>query len=904
MSGPEGSRPARFWTVLAHLVIRGADAPFILSDLVESFARDVARGLGRRTATRRYVVNLVGSAWSVGIEGVRRRVSQGITLDAKLGLRMLVKQPMLTGVAVLALGLGIPASLGFSHVLDVVLSPLPVPEGERVMGIRHWDLESRDPTMASVHDFEFWRATLTSFESIAAVRSYSVNIHRSIAGSTPVRGAQISASAFGILHATPVLGRVFDASDEVRGAPDVIILGEDLWASRFLGDPEIIGKTIRVGSEPHTVVGVMPSDFRFPINDQVWLPLRASAVDYSEGEGPQLWVFGRLAEGVTAEAAGAEMRVVTEGLISDRPDLYEYFVGELVDMPILFLGESPFVDQDSEIILMQSAILMLLLIVCGNVGLLTMARTATRSGEISVRTALGASRARIILQVFIEALVLAVVATGFGLLLTEALARWAMGFLERLEVVPYWVDLTLTPGIVFAALVLAAVSAVVAGVLPALRATTRRVQSNLQRTAAGNSTMRFGIGSMVLIVSEIVLSVGFLAMGGTLVRTFFQNTEGLLGFEPERYMAAEFQIPWIDPAEYPEYADEEEFALRVRETQQALLARLVADSEVRGAGLGVPLPGDYFGNGNRIVLEDGSGRPDGKPLYAKEAHVGVDFFRGLRRPILAGRDFATGDIEGEAEAHRPAVIVNSSFVEDVLGGRSPIGQRFRYRTYPEPDPDETEWFEIVGVVGRFGMNPVNPVQDAGVYHPLVPGEYNPVGALVEVVGDPGTFVTRFREIAAAVDLEATVISPMALVDHMESEANLFRWMSLGQVILAGVAFLLSITGLYALMSFTVSQRTREIGIRTALGARVRDIVAMISRRATIQLLVGLALGAAWAWLLLLQVVGDDAMTVRPINIPVTIAVTLACAAAIGVLACASPTVRALRIEPTEALREL
>ena len=334
---PQTPRPL---AALARLLLAGDDGALVRADLDESFSRDLERGVPAPQARRRYAANLLGSAWSLRAGQLRGALARGASLDARLGLRMLAKQPMLTGVAMLALGLGIPSSLGLHHVLGVLRNPLPVPEGERVMGIRNYSLEISDPVMSSVHDYARWReAELGSFQSIAAARSYSVNLYAADPGAPPVRGAEMSASAFGLLRAAPLMGRLLGPADEVRGAPDVVLLGEDVWRSRFAGDPEIIGKTVRIGRAEHTVVGVMPSSFRFPMGDDIWLPLRASPLDYPEGEGPGLWVFGRLRDGVTAERAALEVAQMTERLAVDDPETYARSIGEVVTMPLLFLEE-------------------------------------------------------------------------------------------------------------------------------------------------------------------------------------------------------------------------------------------------------------------------------------------------------------------------------------------------------------------------------------------------------------------------------------------------------------------------------------------------------------------------------------------------------------------------------------
>ncbi len=894
-------RPPRLLRLLVHLLIWGRDASYIVPDLDASFARDVERGLVRGRAARRYAWNVLASVWSVWTTGLRGLVMHGIGLDAKLGLRMLAKQPLITAAAGLALGLGIPASLTLLHGFDVVFSEFPVPDGDRVVGVRHYDRAIRYPLLSSLHDYERWM-DLAALESIGAVRSYSVNVNAEEAGASPVRAAQITASSFDVLQARPLLGRLLDAGDEIDGAPDVVLIGETLWSARFARDPDIVGTSVRIGRTSHTVVGVMPADFRFPLSNQVWLPFRARALDFPLGVGPRAFVFGRLADGVTIENAKVEMAGLTERRASDDPERFEHLVGELVDMPIMLLNEDDGVWNRPDVVVIQTLIFALLLVVCGNVGTLILARTAARSAEITIRTALGASRARILTQLFVEALVLAMAATGFGLLCANAFATWLMRLAAPYDVLPYWADLTLTPRIVAIALGLAALCAVVAGVLPALSATRRAIQANLQSAAARGSSGRFGVGSSLLIVSEIVLAVGFLALGATNLRSVLLYQGDDLGFDPDRYVVGTLTVPELDPMDSPSAPDSVAWARHVEETQRALLTRLSEDPSVLGVAMGEDVPGLTSRNRD-VILETPPVGFEPVEWDTSIPRVDVSFFAGLNRPILAGRDFNAGDVEGPPGTRHTAVIVNESFVRHVLGGRNAVGHRLRY----EPQGtawgalDEEEWYEIVGVVGYFGTNPLNSARDAAIYHPLAPGEVNPIRYTVEVAGDPEAFVPRFRQIAASVDREATVDSGL-LTASIRTMSLIRRSTFLFLLAFASAAFLLSATGLYALMSFTVSQRTREIGIRTALGAGTADIVSAVARRAALQVGVGLALGVGWGWVLLNNQRND--VTIEVGNIPLTLALTAAVAGCVCLLACAHPTLRGLRIQPTEALREL
>ncbi len=484
------------------------------------------------------------------------------------------------------------------------------------------------------------------------MRPYSVNLNAEESGAAPAPAAEITASSFDILRARPLLGRLLDPADERDEAPDVLLIGEELWGARFARDPDIVGQSVRIGRTPFTVVGVMPADFRFPSSTDVWLPFRARAVDLPVGAGPGVFVFGRLADGVSIEDARVELTGLTERRASDDPDRFERLVGEVVGMATLLLNEEaePFWSRP-ELVIVQALIFGLLLVVCGNVGTLILARTAARSNEITIRTALGASRARILTQLFVEALALAMVATGLGLLLADTFASWLMRLLAPYDVLPYWADLTLSPRIVGIALGLAALSAAVAGILPALSPTRRAIQANLQRTGVRSGGTRFGVGSSVLIVSQIVLSVGVLALGATGVRTAFAYQGDDLGFDPDRYVYATLTVPELDPLEVQGASDSLGWQTHLEEIQRALLTRLSEDPAVVGVSMGAHVPGLSSPNGD-VILETPAAGFDPVEWDIATLRVDVSFFAGLGRPVLAGRDFNAGGVADGSASHR------------------------------------------------------------------------------------------------------------------------------------------------------------------------------------------------------------------------------------------------------------
>jgi putative ABC transport system permease protein len=828
-----------------------------------------------------------------------RRPRSGLAfswLDLKLGVRMLFKQPGLTLVAVFALSVGIPASLIPIHMLDVMRAPLPFPDGDRIVGI------------IARNDFFLWRESLTTLEATGAARSSPFNVISEDGRAAPIQGAEITASAFEMLRVTPIAGRVLLDSDELPGAPDVAVIGYDVWQSRLAGDPGAVGSTIRIGTVPHQVVGIMPEGFLFPIRDYLWMPLRTAPADVERGLGGDILKFGRLADGVSLEQAHAEVSTIALSVANEPPGNPRPYRPRVGGYTAIIMGlDAGDIRGWFQI---QLIIFALLAIVCGNVGTLILARTATRSGEISLRTALGASRSRVVAQLFVESLVLAVVSAGCGLLIGEVIGtRISRSFVSPDDPewfpdgAPFWLDFGVTVKTAAIALSLAVFCAVIAGVLPALKATGARVQQNLQRTGVG-SGIRFGFGATVLIVAEVALAVGFLSMGGALARGLLPDRSVAMAIEPAEFAIGMLRIPSADGSAQQSDLADADFRARVVRFNETLEQRLAVEPGVRGVAMGDVLPGMYHEPDGQVEVE-GDQRPQVSQGYeVRHASVDVDFFEGLGAPIESGRDFNTTDLLGTLDRDRTSVIVNTAFVEHVLGGGNAIGRRVRYlgggpdlaREGQEPSP----WYEIVGVVGHLGMNEENRARDEGIYHPVAPGEINPIWTAVRVGEDPMSFLPRLRQIASEIDPDAMIQYPASL-DQAPNEARTgTRWITLLLAFLSSIAIVLSGAGLYALMSFTVSQRTREIGIRTAVGARPGGIVATIARRAFLQLVGGVTAGVA-VGVKLISMLSDD--STQGTNWQLMMAAIAGFVLLVGMLACLGPTLRALRIRPVEALRE-
>jgi putative ABC transport system permease protein len=816
-------------------------------------------------------------------------------LDVKLGARMLLKHPLMTLVSVISLAVGIPVGLAPVHMIAALDAPLPVRDGERVLGLRYWDRERSQSVPASYYDFSAWRETLRSFKGLGAARigEYNVDSGTGMGGLIP--GAEVTASTFPVLQAAPLLGRALGAEDEAVGGPPVVVLGYDLWQSRFGGDRGVVNRTVRIGGVVHTVVGVMPEGFLFPVHQQMWLPLRERPAG-EPGRGAPLQVFGRLADGVAPDRAEAELEGVRQRMSAEFPDVYRLLRAEAVPFAIAMQG-APRSGSTPGGWLISFGAMVLLVVACANVGLLIFARTAARSAELSMRAALGAGRARIVAQVFVEVLVLAVVSTGVGLLLIELLSNRVLASLWSLPSggLPWWVDLGVTPAMVVKALLLAVFSAALASILPALRVTGSRTQESIRRAGATGAGVRLGPISSALVVVDMAIAVAVVGFVVGISERMDDISRGQAGFPAEQFLAAEIALS--DPSLSPG-ADTLAAAARtarVAPVQRALVERLQAEPGVRGVAVADVLPRMDHGFG---LVEVQGGTP-GDRFGAHEADVArVDpgFFAGLGERIVSGRDFTAADLQGD----RRAVLVNRTFAARTLGGRSPVGRRLRYLSPADGEPGP--WYEIVGMVPDLGTSLMEPQHGGlGVYHPAAAGEIYPMRLAIRLGPTPTAFAPRLRELASRVDPTVTVARVEALDQVFPEGWYAIVWLRIGLSVFVGVLLVLAVSGMYTIMAVSVAQRTREIGIRTALGAPRGHVIATIGRRAAVQLGIGALVGmplAGWLYFLIqAQYVTSSPSAFVVALVPGVIAMLL-----IGLLACTAPLLRALRISPTVAMR--
>lgn len=865
--------------------------------------KNVQAGMSPMEARRRAVLKFGG------VERFKEEVRDarglawltGTSLDFRLGARMLVKYPGLTVVGTLAITFAICVGVGtFEFLSQVVYPSLPLEDGDRVVGIRSWDAASSEMEPSGLHDFVVWREELRSVEELGAHRTVERNLITGDGRGEPVEVAEISASGFQVTRVPALLGRTLVAADEEGNAPPVVVLGHEVWQRRFAADPGVVGRVVRLGRQRATVVGVMPEGFGFPVAQKLWVPLRLDPLEYKRGEEPRVEVFGRLAPGASLKEAQAELAALGQRTAADFPETHRHLRPRVMPYPKTVVDPGPWLSLG--ILSINGFIVVLLVLVCGNVALLMFARAATREAEIAVRSALGASRRRIVAQMFAEALVLAAAGGALGLAAAGYLLRWGMHVLEadilNGERLPFWFHGTLSPASVIYAVLLTLLAAGIAGVMPALKMTREGLEGRLRQIGARGGGPRFGGVWTAVIVAQVAVTVIFPILTHEIQREVREVQRYQDGLAAEHYLSTRLRM---EREAWTASGDTSRAALlaHLRATQQELERRLLEDPAVEGVTFASNVPRARHG-WNQIEMDGGAVVPldTARRHLVARALIAPDYFEVLGTRVLSGRGFHAGDVETGARV----VIANRSFVEQVLGGRNAVGRRVRYVARNGEGalaPDAEPWYEIVGVAPDLGMNFGTP-SGAGLYHPLTSDAVSSAFLLARVRGEPEAFRPTLQRLAAAVDptLQLHQIRPLDEMDAAELEfLDFSRWLT---GLLTGVVLILSWAGIYAVTSFTVSRRTREIGIRVALGGRAHHVVLSILRRPLAQVTLGITL--AMAVFLALRIGLSDPgkqLSAREIAILLGYAAVMV---GVCLLACMIPARRALSVEPTEALR--
>jgi putative ABC transport system permease protein len=800
----------------------------------------------------------------------------GLIQDIRYGIRSLLKNPGLSAVAVLALMLGIGANTAiFTVVNAVLLNPLPYDHSDRLMFV-----SERSPQLealaVSLPNFVDWREQNKSFEHIGVYRradSYTIVLHDL---PEQVTGATVSADLLSALRVTPLLGRIFSADEDKLGGEPVVLLGYGLWQRGFGGDPNIAGQKLTMSGKLYTVIGVMGADYAFPAEAELWVPIgpQFNNVGWQErGNHPGVYGIARLRSGVTIEQAQEDMNAIAERLEHQYPDsntgirvnvrpLLDTFVRDIRPLLWALLGAVGFV----------------LLIACANVANLLLSRAAVRQKEIAIRGALGASRLRLVRQLLTESVLLSLV----GAVLGVVVARFGVKAIVAVNPngIPRSGEIGLDLRVLGFTLIVAVLTGIVFGLAPALQASRWTMGEALKeggQTSAGlRQRLRRG-----LVISEVALSLVLLIGAGLMIRSFTLLSAVNPGFGLDNLLSLQINLPRAQYTQAPQ---------RVNFYTQ-LLDRLAVLPDVQAAAAATGLPLGKNGNQMSFGVAGQPDAPPGQAPLAEVAYVSNDYFRTMNIPFLQGRTFTDHDDKDAP----PVMIIDDSFAKLYWPDEDAVGKQVKFERDAAPRT-------VIGVVGRVRMEGLEV--DSGRVQAYFSYLVNPWGYTMSIVArtpvNPANVADEVRKEVLALDKDRPIFN-VKTVEQLRDESIASRRLNtLLFGVFAAVALLLASVGIYAVLSYSVAQRTREIGIRIALGASRGDVFKLMIGQEIVLVLIGVGIGllAALALTRLMQSLLFGVSVIDPITF-LLVPLILVC---IALLACFVPACRALKVDPINALR--
>jgi putative ABC transport system permease protein len=804
--------------------------------------------------------------------------------DLRYGIRSLLKHPGFTAIAVITLALGIGANTAmFSVINGVLLRSLPYHDPDRLVTI--WE-ESPQRGMfqlpVSYANFRDWQDQNHVFEQISAYTFTNLNL---TGAGEPARLLTVRSSAnlFSLIGAVPLLGRAFLTEEDKQGADRVVILGHALWQSRFGSDPGIVGKSLTLNNQSYTVVGVMSPNFQFPVgfgylgkvlNDPVdlYVPLAATSAETGRGNY-SFFAIGRLKPGVTINQAQAEMSTIEGRLEQQYPEGNTGIGISLIATP-----EQTVKEIRPALLVLLGAVGFMLLIACANIANLLLVRAASRQKEIAIRTALGASRLRVLRLLLTESLMLSLAGGCLGLLLafwgTEALIALAPDNIPRLN------EVGVDASVFGFTLAVSLVTGVFFGLIPAVHASKPDLNEALKEGSRGSMGSTAGKRTRsVLVAVEVALSLVLLIGAGLMIKSFVRLQQMNLGFDPDNVLAVDLSL---SSSRYPE--DRQQIAFF-----QEALERLQSLPGVKSAGATTGLPLTLSLSGSDFRIE---GRPDpeaGKEMIINTRSVSPDYFGTLRVSLIKGRDFSDRD---KSDAPK-AAIINNDLARIYFPNEDPIGKRITF-------DDGESWISIVGVIGDVKQLGLDSSAKPEVYFPYLQVAASSMSLVVRTTSDPLSLAGAVKSQIQTIDKDLPIDDAKTMQQLLAESLSGRRFNMLLLTVFAMVALVLAIVGIYGVMSYTVTQRTHEIGIRVAIGAQSRDVFRMVIGQGMMLAMIGVAFGLVGAFALtrlmttmLFGVEPSDPATFISIAVLLTI---------VALAACYIPARRATKVNPLLALR--
>jgi putative ABC transport system permease protein len=791
--------------------------------------------------------------------------------DLRYGLRILLKQPGYSLIAIVTLALGIGANTGiFAVVYGVLLRPLPFKDSERVVMVwfRGAEAAGGDRTPLSVADLNDWRSQTHSFESISALQ-YGVFNYIGTADPEQLRGLSVTSNFLSTLGVGVQLGREFQASDEVVGAPRVAILSNQFWRSHFNSDPKIIGSAINLSGESTTIVGVLPPNLNFPDKDvSFW---RAIQLDQPIRRGPYfLRGVARLKPGVDIPEATAEARTI-----------HSTMDGGKFDLNILSLNDFIVGDVRGALLALLVAVTLVLLIASVNVANLTLVRAASRVREMAIRKALGASQGDILRQLLIESVALAFVGGIVGMVL----AVWGVSLIQKFapENLPRLDQVRIEPLVFVWTALMSVFTGVVFGLVPAFQSSRHTLNQNLRDSSASSTDTRLKKRwRNTLVVAEMALAVLLIVGGGLLVKSLWRLQRVNVGINTDHLLTMQV---WLRGQRYAKEQQVRDFYSRLTERVQALPG-------VRAAAVGTSLPPDVTDYSSDFMIEGSPAPTQNDPRIAYFIRVSPDYFRAFSIQLRGGRFINENDIPG-----RPNVtMINETLRNRFFGPVNPVGKRLNLGSEQEP-----QWHEIVGVVADVKYNGLTEEVQPAIYLAAAQASTSGMSLIIKTdLSDPLSLTAAVRKQVHELDPELPVADVATMDQKMAAAVSQPRFRTSLVAFFAIIALMLACVGIYGVISYSVAERTHEIGIRMALGAQGRDVLYMIIKQGLILATIGVALGITASYLLT-RLMSSLLFGVKPDDL-VTFAVSALLLAATALLATYLPARRATKVDPLVALR--
>ena len=819
---------------------------------------------------------------------------QTILQDLRYGFRGLRKSPGFTAVAVLVLALGIGANTAiFTVVNAVLLRPLPFDHPEQLMQLYHVPPQTSFPGMTtfslSPANFLDWEKASHSFEAMSA---YGFGGYTLTGSGRPeaVRVIRTSKGFFAVLHGQPLLGRVFLDSEDQPGQDHEVVLNYDFWRTHFGANPSIVGHTIQLNGEPFTVVGVMPEGFQFPIfsdptySPQMWKPMGWTAAERAVRDNHNYLAIGRLRPGITLDQARAELNTIADQLARQYPKDDKGWGATAIPV-----RQDLVVDVRPALLILLGAVALVLLIACANVANLVLAKTLSRRKEVAIRSALGASRRRLLQQVIAETVLLALAGGALGLILAHYGTMLIVRFLA--QQLPLANAIRVDGSVLGFTFGIALLSGLMAGLLPAIRLTREDVSDALKqglgRTDASSSRSRT---RGALVVVEVALSLMLLIGAGLLIRSLWALHSVSPGFDADHVVTMDLMIPqskFATPSQMSDFYNQ-------------ILDRVRAVPGVRSAGLNDAMPLSGFGSHQPIQIE---GRPVVPMADQPEVDVRVvtpGYLSAMRIPLLRGRDLSDSDAAG-----RPgAILISQSMAREFWPNQDPVGKHLALYFFPGVSR------EVVGIVGDVKMDALSQTRPTtAVYMPMAqlsatsgrPWHSPSLTLAVRTTTSPLSAVTALSNAVHSVDADVPLLNIKTMQEWVDESIAPQRFTMLLLASFAGLALLLAGIGIYSVLSYVVRRRMREIGIRMALGAQLQDVLRLVLLEGMKPTAIGVVIGLLGA-LALGRVLSSVVFGVSPRDIA-TFSVVPLVLAAVGMLASVIPAIRATRVDPMKILRE-